>query len=68
MQEDRQSGNAVDEPTLDIFVPYDLASARIEASLAAGDRIVSNRHAPESWILADAEGKRSVRRGAEPGG
>ncbi|MFL6136978.1 MAG: VOC family protein [Frankiaceae bacterium] len=41
---------------LDVYVPYDRAEARIEAAIAAGGRLVTDRYAPEWWVLADAEG------------
>jgi 4a-hydroxytetrahydrobiopterin dehydratase len=41
---------------VDIFVPHDQAEARVAAAIAAGGRLVSDRHAPEWWALADAEG------------
>ena len=41
---------------LDVDVPHDAASARIEAALAAGGLLVSDRAAPAFWVLADAEG------------
>jgi 4a-hydroxytetrahydrobiopterin dehydratase len=41
---------------VDIFVPHDQAEARIAAALAAGGRLVTDRHAPAWWVLADAEG------------
>lgn len=41
---------------LDISVPHDEASRRIEAALAAGGRLVSGLQAPAFWVLADAEG------------
>ncbi|WP_441959786.1 VOC family protein [Mycolicibacterium houstonense] len=41
---------------LDIDVPHDAAQARVEAALAAGGRLVSDRVAPRFWVLADAEG------------
>jgi 4a-hydroxytetrahydrobiopterin dehydratase len=37
-------------------VPYDQAEARIAAALAAGGRLVTDEHAPEWWVLSDAEG------------
>ncbi|HEX9994768.1 MAG TPA: VOC family protein [Acidimicrobiales bacterium] len=40
----------------DVFVPHDQAQARIAAALAAGGRMVSDAHAPASWLLADPEG------------
>ncbi len=41
---------------LDLYVPAELAEARVAAALAAGGRLVSERFAPSWWILADAEG------------
>jgi 4a-hydroxytetrahydrobiopterin dehydratase len=39
-----------------VFVPHDQAEARMAAAIAAGGRLVSDRHAPAWWTLADAEG------------
>ncbi|WP_344441391.1 VOC family protein [Kitasatospora nipponensis] len=41
---------------VDVWVPYDLAEARIAAALAAGGRLVSDESAPSHWVLADPEG------------
>jgi 4a-hydroxytetrahydrobiopterin dehydratase len=41
---------------VDLSVPHDQAEARVAAALAAGGRLVSDRHAPAWWTLADAEG------------
>lgn len=41
---------------IDISVPHDQAQARVSAALAAGGRVVSDEHAPQWWVLADAEG------------
>ncbi|MEN4479446.1 VOC family protein [Mycolicibacterium cosmeticum] len=41
---------------LDVDVPHDQAAARLEAALAAGGRLLSDRRAPAFWVLADAEG------------
>ncbi|MCV7209187.1 VOC family protein [Mycolicibacterium canariasense] len=41
---------------LDVDVPHDEAEARLEAALAAGGRLLSDRRAPAFWVLADAEG------------
>ena len=41
---------------LDVDVPHDQAAARIEAALAAGGVLLSERAAPAFWVLADAEG------------
>jgi 4a-hydroxytetrahydrobiopterin dehydratase len=40
---------------VDIFVPHDQAEARIASALAAGGRLVSDRHAPAWWTLVDPE-------------
>ena len=40
---------------VDVFVPHDQAEARIASALAAGGRLVSDRHAPAWWTLADPE-------------
>ena len=41
---------------VDVFVPNDVAEARVAAALAAGGRLVDDSHAPDWWTLADAEG------------
>ena len=41
---------------IDVFVPHDLAEARVSAAIAAGGHLVSDEHAPAWWTLADAEG------------
>jgi 4a-hydroxytetrahydrobiopterin dehydratase len=41
---------------LDVWVPHDQAEARVAAAIAAGGHLVTDRHAPEWWVLADAEG------------
>ncbi len=41
---------------IDVSVPHDQAEARIQAAIAAGGRLVSDRHAPSWWVLADPEG------------
>ncbi|MFI7274549.1 VOC family protein [Streptomyces sp. NPDC049879] len=40
----------------DVCVPHDEAVRRVEATLAAGGRLVSEARVPAFWILADAEG------------
>jgi 4a-hydroxytetrahydrobiopterin dehydratase len=40
----------------DLCVPHDEARQRLEAALAAGGRLLSNRRAPAFWVLADPEG------------
>lgn len=41
---------------IDVFVPHDLAEARVAAALAAGGHLISDKHAPSWWVVADAEG------------
>lgn len=41
---------------IDVSVPHDHAQARVDAVLAAGGRILGDRHAPTHWSLIDAEG------------
>ena len=41
---------------VDVFVPYDVAEARVASALAAGGQLVADSHAPDWWTLADAEG------------
>jgi pterin-4a-carbinolamine dehydratase len=41
---------------LDLFVPDDQATGRLDTALAAGGRIVHDEQAPSWWTLADPEG------------
>jgi 4a-hydroxytetrahydrobiopterin dehydratase len=41
---------------IDVSVPHDEAPARLEAALAAGGRLVTDRFARSWWVLADADG------------
>jgi 4a-hydroxytetrahydrobiopterin dehydratase len=41
---------------LDISVPHDEASRRIEATLASGGKLLFDAEAPAFWVLADPEG------------
>ncbi|MEJ7763842.1 MAG: VOC family protein, partial [Thermomicrobiales bacterium] len=41
---------------IDVSVPHDRAETRIAAAIAAGGHLVTDRYAPEWWVLADAEG------------
>jgi 4a-hydroxytetrahydrobiopterin dehydratase len=41
---------------LDLCVPHDEATRRIQSGLAAGGRLLSDDHAPAFWVLADVEG------------
>ena len=41
---------------LDVSVPHDEAERRIQATLAAGGRLVYDAEAPAFWVLADPEG------------
>lgn len=44
---------------LDVWVPHDLADARIAAAVAAGGSVVDDSHAPSFTVLADGEGNRA---------
>jgi 4a-hydroxytetrahydrobiopterin dehydratase len=41
---------------VDVWVPHDQAEARVAAAIAAGGHLVTDRHAPSWWVLADEEG------------
>lgn len=41
---------------IDVTVPHDVAEVRVEAALAAGGALVTDRWAKSFWVLADAEG------------
>ena len=41
---------------VDLSLPHDQAEARIAAAVAAGGRVVFDKHAPAWWTLADPEG------------
>jgi 4a-hydroxytetrahydrobiopterin dehydratase len=43
---------------LDVSVARELVTARLNAALAAGGRIVDESHAPSHWTLADRAGNR----------
>ena len=40
----------------DVSVPHDEAHERIEATMAAGGKLLSDAEAPAFWVLADPEG------------
>jgi 4a-hydroxytetrahydrobiopterin dehydratase len=40
----------------DVSVPHDEAYRRIEATIAAGGKLLSDAEAPAFWVLADPEG------------
>lgn len=44
---------------LDLWVPHDLAEARIAAAVAAGGQVVDDSAAPSFVVLADPEGNRA---------
>ena len=44
---------------LDIVVPPEQAQERIDAALAAGGTLVTDRFAPAFWVLADADGNQA---------
>jgi 4a-hydroxytetrahydrobiopterin dehydratase len=41
---------------LDVYVPPGLAERRVTDTIAAGGHLVTSEHAPNWWVLADAEG------------
>ena len=41
---------------VDVSLPHDQAQARVDAILAAGGRMLGDRHAPAWWSLVDPEG------------
>jgi len=41
---------------VDVSLPHDQAEVRVAAAIAAGGHLVSDKHAPQWWTLADAEG------------
>ena len=41
---------------LDVYVPTPQAAARVDAVVEAGGFLLTDEHAPEWWVLADAEG------------
>ena len=53
MDEPRPQRNRIH---IDVWVPPEVAEARVAAALAAGGRLVSDRFAPAWWTLADPEG------------
>lgn len=53
MDEPRPQRNRIH---LDVWVPHDQADARLQATLDAGGRLLSDEAAPSFWVLADPEG------------
>jgi 4a-hydroxytetrahydrobiopterin dehydratase len=41
---------------LDVYVPAGVAKRRVADTVAAGGQLVTDEHAPDWWVLADAEG------------
>jgi 4a-hydroxytetrahydrobiopterin dehydratase len=41
---------------LDVHVTAEQAPRRLEETIAAGGRLVTDAYAPRWWVLADAEG------------
>ncbi|GAC1405469.1 MAG: hypothetical protein NVS4B6_16970 [Mycobacterium sp.] len=41
---------------IDVDVPHDVARVQIDATVAAGGRVVSDEAAPAFWVLADPGG------------
>ncbi|MEV7176135.1 VOC family protein [Kitasatospora sp. NPDC093679] len=63
MEEPRPQRNRVH---VDVWVPHDLAEARVAAALAAGGRLVNDEAAPALWVLADPEGNEACVGAAGP--
>lgn len=42
----------------DVWVPVELAEARVATVVAAGGRVVDDSYAPSFWVLADPQGNR----------
>ena len=53
MDEPRPQRNRIH---IDVTVPHDVAEGRVEAALAAGGSLVTDRWAKSFWVLADPEG------------
>ena len=53
MDQPRQGGGAIH---MAVWVPRELADARVEAALAAGGHVVRDTYAPTWWTLADSAG------------
>lgn len=41
---------------MDVYLPRGQAEERVAALLTAGGRLVTDKHAPSWWVMADAEG------------
>lgn len=58
-QEDVNLSGAFGRAHLDVFVPNELAAARVEAAVEAGGKLLNDIHAPVEWELSDADGNRA---------
>jgi 4a-hydroxytetrahydrobiopterin dehydratase len=54
-QMDEPRGDGLGAIHVAVFVPYEIAQARVDAALAAGGRLVRD-HSPQWWTLADPAG------------
>lgn len=63
-QEDVNLSGAFGRAHLDVFVPNELAAARVEAAVEAGGKLLNDIHAPVEWELSDADGNRAFVRTA----
>jgi 4a-hydroxytetrahydrobiopterin dehydratase len=52
----RSTGEVEQRFHLDVVVPPEVATSRIDAALAAGGRLTTDEHAPAFWVLADRYG------------
>lgn len=67
-QMEQPRGDGLGAVHVSVWLPYEQASARIEAALAAGGRMVRDEFAPMWWTLADPAGNEadiSTARGRE---
>jgi 4a-hydroxytetrahydrobiopterin dehydratase len=53
---DEPRGDGLGAVHVAVWVPQEVAEARVEAALAAGGRLVRDTYAPSWWTLADAAG------------
>ena len=56
--EDVNLAGALGKAHLDVFVPADLAQARVQAAVEAGGKLLNETHAPTKWELSDMDGNR----------
>lgn len=60
--DDGTSSGAPGPVHLNVFVPAELAAARLQAAIDGGGQLLSDADAPDVWELADMDGNRVVLR------